>query len=84
MNKKTNKTTTRKDQLASKIAPDLNSENMSQRTGESATIARQRHAEKRKALMKRNHDLSDTSDALANVTDEDEVNQRQQQEQTQK
>jgi len=47
---------------------------MSQHTGESVTVTKARQAEKRKQLLKHNHDLSDTSDALANVTDEDELN----------
>ena len=61
----------RKDQLKT-VAEQL-SDNMSQKTGESAARTKDRHAQKRKLLAQHNHDLSDTSDLNANVTSEDEV-----------
>ena len=73
MNKKTNKTTSRKDQLKT-VAEQL-SDNMSTHTGESLGRAKDRHAMKRKMLNSHNPDLSDTSDMKANVTDEDEIQQ---------
>lgn len=77
-NKKTNKTISRKDQLTQNNAVDIQSDNMSQRTGESLAATKARHADQRNQLMKRNYNLSDTSDALADATDDEAVFNNQQ------
>ena len=77
MNKKVNKTTTRKEQLKLNSVQETAADNISQRTGDSAQRAIDMNNKKRK-LTQQNPDLSTSQDGNANATDDDELVARQQ------
>ena len=71
MNKKVNKTTSRRDQLKLNAVIETAADNVSHHTGDS--YAQNTVRSKNQQLAKHNPDLSESADAAANVTDEDEI-----------
>ena len=85
LNKRTNKTTTRRDNLQENVV--RKSPDRVDKTGKSSARRRnsrsaEREKKQREMLSKHNTNLSESHDGMANVTDEEEVHARQLQEQT--